>query len=48
MSEHKFKYWKGQTEKKQYLPVPIEVMKKHERIEDLVYEYHTSPLLFCC
>ena len=32
-----------------YSPVPIEVTKRHERIEDLVYEHHSSPspLLFC-
>ena len=45
MSEHRLSIRRGK--KKQYLPVPIEVTKKHERIEDLVYEHHTSPLLFC-
>lgn len=47
MSEYKLSIARDKTEKKQYLPVPIEVMKRHERIEDLVYEHHTSPLLFC-
>lgn len=47
MSEYKFSIGRDKAEKKQYSPVPREEMKKHEQIEDLFYEHHTSPLLFC-
>lgn len=45
MSEHNSSIDK--TEKRKILPVPITGMKKHERIEDLVYEHHKYFLLFC-
>ena len=44
--KHKFSSGRDKDWEKN-LPVPIEGMKKHERIEDLVYEHHTNPFLFC-
>ena len=50
MSGHKLSIYRiEKKKKKEYLPVPIRVMKRPERIEDPVYEHHSSPssLLFC-
>ena len=47
VSEHNSSIGRNKTEKRKILPVPTKGLKKHKRTEDLVYEHHKSPLLFC-